>query len=35
MMPSPAELANVFALIGILTVGYLCGRVIVFLMERF
>lgn len=34
-MPSPAELANVFALIGILTVGALVGMLMVYIMEKF
>ena len=29
------EFVNVMVLIGILSVGYWCGRVMVYLMERF
>lgn len=32
---TPAELGNVLALIGILSIGYFAGKVIIFLMEKF
>lgn len=32
---TPAELGNVFALIGILSVGYFAGKLVIFIMEKF